>query len=260
MRRIRSAALVAATAMAVGALWGPTSGIAQESGSRDTVTVEARREVDVQPDIARVLLGVRARGLTAESATDRLANRTRRVLDALEAEGFTDDELSTQNINLDRRCLRDCHDPKPKDDIKVEPVIGYVGSASVQIETARMEAIGNAIDVGVAAGATSIRNVSFDVEDKSEAVKQALREAMLLATEKAQILAETGGRSLGRALMIIEGNARQPRTFSVEGDTLEAVYSRAKRGSGAGNNSNPFPIEPPTLSASARVEVTFELI
>lgn len=263
MGRARMGALIAAGGLIVGALLGPTSVTAQEAGTKDTVTVEARREVDVEPDIGRVVLGVRAKGLTAEEATERLTNRARRVLDALTAAGFTDEELSTQSVNLDRRCLRLCRDPNPNDEERPTPVFGYVGSAGIEIETRRLDAIGDAIDVGVRAGATGIRSVSFDVEDRSEAVKEALRQAMVLATDKARVLAETGNRTLGRALIIIEGNAREPRAFFVDDDALAAravLPGTAGGGGSAGGGSNPFPIEPPTLSASARVEVTFELL
>ena len=260
MGRARTGALIAVGGLIIGALVGPSSVTAQEAGTKDTVTVEARREVDVEPDIGRVTLGVRAKGLTAEAASDRLTDKARRVLDALAAAGFTDEELSTGNINLDRRCLRSCRDPNPNDDERPTPVFGYVGSAGIEIETEDLDSIGEAIDVGVGAGATGIRNVSFDVKDKSEAVKEALRQAMVLATEKAQVLAETGNRTLGRALVIIEGNAREPRAFSASESTLNAVFGRVSDGGSAGGGSNPFPIEPPTLSASARVEVTFELI
>ena len=260
MGRARTGALIAVSGLIIGALLGPTSVTAQEAGTKDTVTVEARREVDVEPDIGRVTLGVRAKDLTADTATERLTNRARRVLDALKAAGFTEEELSTGNVNLDRRCLRLCRDPNPNDDERPEPVFGYVGSAGIEIETEDLDAIGEAIDVGIGAGATGIRNVSFDVKDRSEAVKEALRQAMVLATDKARTLAETGNRTLGRALVIIEGSAREPRAFFFSSSDLRAAGVQGQVIPAPGEPSNPFPIEPPTLSASARVEVTFELI
>jgi len=38
-----------------------------------------------------------------------------------------------------------------------------------------------------------------------------------------------------------------------------AALDFASAGGGAGSDDNPFPIRPPKLSASARVEVTFAL-
>lgn len=252
MNRSRIALLVALASLFVGALMPALPGSAQEAGDQDTVTVEARRVVDVEPDIGEVTLGVRASGDTAREATDELTVRTRSVINALKGAGFTEDEIDTVNVNLDRRCLRFCRN---RDDNDRDPVIGYVGSAGVRVRTMQLDRLGEIIDIGIDAGATGIRNVSFDVADKSEAIKQALREAMLFAQEKAQTLAETGGRTLGRALIILEGNTRAPREFTFSSAALAGFAS-----GGGTSSDNPFPIEPPTLDASARVEVTFQLL
>lgn len=251
MRRTRTAALAATAAVALGALWGPAPGLAQEAGDPDTVTVSARESVDVEPDIGRVTLSVRSEGDTAQEASDLLTDRARDVIDALEAAGFTDDEIDTVNVNLDRRCLRYC-----RRDARRDPIVGYVGSAGVRVETGELDRLGEVIDIGIDAGASGINGVSFDVEDDSAAVNEALRQAMLFAQEKATTLAETGNRTLGRALIIIEGNSSAPRRFDVSRAALAGFTSGGGSSSGG---SNPFPIEPPTLSASARVQVTFQL-
>jgi uncharacterized protein YggE len=81
---------------------------------------------------------------------------------------------------------------------------------------------------------------------------------MVFATDKARILAETGGRSLGPAILISEGRTEAPmayRSSAAAGMIVsDATAGRPRR------PANPFPIEPPTLSASARVQVTFSLI
>ncbi|MDQ3939760.1 MAG: SIMPL domain-containing protein [Actinomycetota bacterium] len=256
MRRIGRLGIAACAAMAVTiALAAPA--LAQEQTQLNTVTVEARRQVDVEPDVATVILGVTSKGLSAQAATDRLTNKARRVLTALRGAGFTDDELSTVNVDLFRTCLRRCQDPDPTDKVRPVPVMGFRANAGIRIETNRLNRIGVAIDVGIGAGATSIRGVSFDVEDKAAAVNEALRQAMEIAVAKARTLAETGGRTLGPALIITEGRTEAPRAFAVADAALGATIAGT---SGGGTTSNPFPIEPPTLSASARIVVTFELL
>lgn len=247
-------------AILFGALFAPTVVGAQEREEEriDTVTVEAKREVDIEPDIGTVSLGVRVHALTADRATERLTNRTRRVISAIEGAGFTDEELETYGVELQRVCLDRCRDPNPRDRHIPEPVLGYRGSAGVRVETAQLNRLGEVIDAGIGAGANAIRGISFDVEDKSEAVKEALRQAMQLATDKARILAETGGRQLGPAIVITEGNTRSPVAYDVAPRALATTAGSAS--TGGGDQSNPFPIEPPTLSASARVTATFELL
>ena len=254
-------AIAATAAIVIGALFAPPTVAAQENVERtDTVTVEAKREVDIEPDLGTVSLGVRVHAPSAERATDKLANRTRAVIGALESNGFTDEEIETYGVQLQRVCLDNCRDPNPRDDKVPTPVMGYRGTAGVRVETNALDRIGRVIDVGIGAGANSIRGITFEVEDKSAAVQEALRQAMEFATNKARILAETGGRELGPAIIITEGNTRAPDVYAVpQADRVVAARGATAGGTGSGGGSNPFPVEPPTLSASARVTVTFEL-
>ncbi|MGH2729589.1 MAG: SIMPL domain-containing protein, partial [Actinomycetota bacterium] len=226
---------------------------AQESDRTDTVTVAARKSVDIEPDIGTVTLGIRTEDLSAQGATDELIAKARRILDALEAIGFGEDQVSTEDIRLNRTCLRNCREKEDSDDAKV---VGYEASATVRVETEELERLGEVIDAGVEAGANSIKGVKFDVKDKTEATKEALRQAMVFATDKARVLAETGGRQLGPALIITEGRTEAPEGVNFAPAALDFIGSK---GGGGGSDDNPFPIRPPKLSASARVEVTFAL-
>ena len=246
MRKFAIVGLLA-VATAVGMLYGPTATVAQDAASTDTVTVGARRKVDVAPDIGILTLGVRSRAATADQAADELSQNARRVIVALEDLGFTDDEIDTRDIRLDRACVQRCRGRQ------AEPLIRYIGSASVRLTTSALDRLGQAIDAGVQGGASRIRGVGFDVSDKSAAEKQALRRAFDYAREKAGVLAEASQRTLGRALVIEEGNTRAPQPAS-----LDDTFAAASAGGGSGGDA-PFPIEPPTLQASAEVTVTFQL-
>ncbi|MEA2497860.1 MAG: uncharacterized protein QOH26_265 [Actinomycetota bacterium] len=227
----------------------PGTAVAQEP-LLDTISVSATGKVDVEPDLGTVVFGINSRALTAQVAADRLATRTRRVIRALKEAGFTTDEISTEGINLYRRCFRDCRDPHPQDDVVVKPVFGFVGSVGVRVETSRLKQVGRIIDVGIDAGAKNIQSVFFSVEDKTAAVQEALAEAMDIAIAKADVLAEAAGRTRGPALIIVEGRTTQPRNF---------YYAQALPFADSAGATASFPIELPTLSASGHIEVTFEL-
>lgn len=231
----------------------PTDALAQEIVQTNTVTVSARQTVDIEPDLAIINFGTQAQSTDASKALDKLAAKSNRVLAAMRDLGLGDEELSTTGVSLNRTCLRDCHDPKPRDDIEVKPVIGYVGFSGVRVETGRLNILGRILSAGVEAGANSIRGLRFDVDDKDAAVNEALRQAMESAVSKATVLAETGGRRLGPAIVITEGFTRAPVAYDY-GDVLPGTVGEA-----AGGGTS-FSVEPPTLSASARIVVTFELI
>jgi uncharacterized protein YggE len=232
----------------------PKDALAQEIVQTNTVTVSARQTVDIEPDLAIITFGTESQGRTASRALEKLAAETNGVLRAMRDLGLTDAELSTTGVNLFRDCLRNCHDPNPRDDVKVTPVIGYRAFSGVRVETNRLGILGRILDAGVEGGASSIRALRFDVEDKDAAVNEALREAMESAVAKATVLAETGGRTLGPAIIITEGFTRAPVAYDYD------VPSGAASGGGDSVVGGVISVEPPTLSASARIVVTFELI
>ena len=221
----------------------------------NTVTVAATKKVDVEADIGRANFGVRSKDRSAKDATTELSRKTKSVLDALKGAGFTTAELATGNVRLSRECIARCKDPDPRDNQPANRVMGYIGSASVNLETAKLDRLGAAVDAAVEGGANSIRSVNYDVEDKDEAVLEALRQAVRSARAKAQVIAEETGRTLGPAIVVEEGRTSAPGTFEVANDLAAAGF-----GGTAPSQSIPFPVEPPTLSASARVTVTWELL
>ncbi|MDQ3958242.1 MAG: SIMPL domain-containing protein, partial [Actinomycetota bacterium] len=133
-------------------------------------------------------------------------------------------------------------------------VVGYAGSSAVVVETQDLESIGDVIDVGTDAGADSVRGVDFDLEENSAAVRQALRKAMTIAQGKAEALATTAGRTLGRALVIRESGTRDPGPVAAL--SALAAAPGPEPGSGGGNA---FPIIPPDITVRTRIEVTFAL-
>src|SRR5918999_842137 len=70
----------------------------------NTVTVAATKRVDVDADIGRATFGVRTEDTSATTATSELSTRTRDVLNALRDAGFTNTELATGNVRLERQC------------------------------------------------------------------------------------------------------------------------------------------------------------
>ncbi|HET7481589.1 MAG TPA: SIMPL domain-containing protein [Actinomycetota bacterium] len=220
----------------------------------DTITVAATENIDITADTGHITFGVRSRDVSAAVATGELSRLTDAVLRALRDAGFTDDELATSEVTLERGCLRQCHDPNPKDGIPNHPVYGYKGSAAITVDTQQLDRLGEAIDAAVAAGAQSIRGISYRVEDKDAAVLEALRQAMRTARAKAEVIAEESGRTLGPTLVVTEGRTTAPSQYSLaRGLTADSI------GSGGAAASIPFPVEPPTLHASAHVEVTYAM-
>lgn len=206
------------------------------AGAQEIVTVGSGAKVEMKADLLKVLIGVRAQRKTASAAENSLSQKAHKVIGALKAAGFKN--VKTTDIHISRQTEKG-------------KLTGYLGSLSLKIQTGNTKAAGKIIDVATQAGASSVRDVSFDVKDKRAAIEQALAEAMDFAKVKARVLAESADRQLGRALKILEGSTEAPRAVHLAGRDFSG---------GGGSGGKPLPIKPPKLSASARIRVTFELI
>jgi uncharacterized protein len=245
MKRSRMGIAAGLTSLAVGAFATfPASALAQEGqvDYTNTVTVSAGSRVEQDADVATITFGVRAHNDEAAAATSEVAERTEAVVAALRAAGVAQNELTVGGVRLGRRTTRRGR------------LLGYVASVSVKVKTQQLNRLGAYIDAAVAGGADSIRDLEYDVQDRTGAVRQALREAIEFARAKAEALAGAENRQVGRAIVISEYDSRPPRSVSFD----------VARGAGvSGGSAEPaalIPLEPPTISTQARITVTFELI
>ncbi len=204
-QRLGAAAAVVVLGLVVAAVMVPGIGTAQTStAERDTVTVTAVGKVEGRPDLAVVHLAIAATAASAQGAMDELARRQNAVIDALEnGVGLRDEQVRTGNITLRRNCR---YDPG----LERRICEGYLARTSVRAETNDLDQVGTIIDAAIRAGANALNGVSFERTENDEALREALAQAVELARAKAETLATSAGRNLGRVMVIEEGGARRP--------------------------------------------------
>jgi len=171
-------------------LWGQVSSpaIAQTSEAEyspaQTITVVGQGSVRVQPDIARVSVGVETTAdAIAEGVTDNEAQMSA-ILAALEAAGIDAKDIQTTNfsISLDRY---------------PEPLPRVEGAETVDM-------VGDVLDAVIEAGANNIWGVSFTVEDPAAAQADARIDAIADARQRAGALAELSEVQLGPVMSVSE--------------------------------------------------------
>lgn len=220
-RTVSLAAVAGVTMLTLAAILVPTAGLTQTDATpQDTVTVTAAGNVEGRPDLASISFGIRGRADTAKAAMDELSARQNRVIDALRDTGLTEEQVTTGNLSLGPACHYDR-------DLERTVCQGYVARTSVRAETTDLDAVGEIIDAGVVAGASSVNDVSFERTSEDDAIEEALAQAMALAKAKAEVLATGAGRQLGRAIVIEEGGAQRP-VFS-SGDAAYGITASAGR-------------------------------
>jgi uncharacterized protein len=190
-------------------LWGQVSSpaIAQTSEAEyspaQTITVVGQGSVRVQPDIARVSVGVETTAdAIAEGVTDNEAQMSA-ILAALEAAGIDAKDIQTTNfsISLDRY-----PEPLPRvegaETEESQPV--YRISNMVHVTIRDLDMVGDVLDAVIEAGANNIWGVSFTVEDPAAVQADARIDAIADARQRAGALAELSEVRLGPVMSVSE--------------------------------------------------------
>ena len=166
------------------ALLALCAGPALAEGEGTKLSVSGNGTVLVESDLAIVTVGVReasADVLVAQaSVNEKIAAIKQALLDA----GVQETEINTDSINI--YANYDYSD-------NTEVIVGYTANNSLSVRTTDIDNVGALIDAAFAAGANTLDNVQFTVQDDSEAREQALTKAVEDARRKADVLAAAAG-------------------------------------------------------------------
>ena len=242
-----AATLLIPAAMAGFWLWGQATqpAVAQSSEAEysptQTITVIGQGSAKLEPDIARVSVGVETSAETISDAVQENETKMASILAALEASGVDANDIQTTNfsIQLDRY-----PEPLPRSTGTEEaPVPVYRVSNMVNVTIRDLEQVGTVLDSVIEAGANAIWGVSFGLDDPQEAESTARVDAMADAGERAAALAELSGVELGPVMAVSEvvGGGSVPMPVRVEAAAA-----------GAGGSISPGQVE-----VNYQVQVTY---
>lgn len=204
-----------------------------------TITVIGQGSVRIEPDIARVTVGVETSGETIAEAVAENEAQMEAVMDALRAAGIADRDIQTTNfsISLDRY-------PEPMPATTEDNAAQvYRVSNMVNVTVRELDTVGEVLDAVIEAGANNIWGVSFTVEDPSAAQSDARVDAMTDAAERAQALAELAGVELGSVMSVSE-------VIGNNGFQSEVAYARDAAGGGTS-------ISPGEVEIGYQVQVSY---
>lgn len=160
--------------------------------------VNGNGKVYMDADSASITLGITLNGEDV-AALQKEANETvEKICAALQEAGIPEKDISTNYLYI-----------SPRYDYSGdgEKIIGYSINHSLAIVTEEIDQIGNYIDIAFASGANTFDSIGFSVKDPSGARKQALEIAIADAREKAQVIANASGKTLGEILEISENTS-----------------------------------------------------
>jgi len=168
-----------------------------------TLSVTGTGRVVVSPDIADLRLGVSSTKPTVKAARAAAADAMTRVLAALRKLGIAETDIETTTIALQPVYAYGNGGSAPR-------LTGYTLSNAIVVTIRDLDLVGDAIDDGLAAGATTLDGVSFRVDDPAKAEEQARRQAIIQARAKADTLASGAGVSIVGVASMSETSAPIP--------------------------------------------------
>lgn len=172
---------------------------AAPTNSREhTITVASSATIDTKPDEAVVTFSVHTQDADSTVALNENARIMNDVLAAMTALGIAEKDMETTNISLS---------PQTINRGQPDEATVYNSSTSLEVKIHDFDVIGPAIQKGVAAGATTVKGVRFQVADPVGVKTRALEAAVVSAREKADALAGAAGTAVTGVIQIREGGS-----------------------------------------------------
>lgn len=195
-----------ATAAAI-ALSAVNAAKADDNAPREAViSVSGEGRSGVAPDMAVLSFSVVSDAKTAREALDANNKSMTDVLKALKDAGIAERDLQTSGFAINPQYQY----PDNSDGGNKPPVLtGYQVANSLTIRVRDLPKLGSIIDQAVTLGVNQGGSIFFTNDKPEAALTEARRAAVADAMEKAKVLSQAAGVSLGRVVEISE-NSRAP--------------------------------------------------
>jgi len=227
--------LVIAALLAVGV--SATS--AQETYPENTITVSGFGTAYGEPDLAYIELGVEIVEADLGQAFTSTADTMNAVIEALVELGIAREDLQTTGVNI-----------FPEDRYSQDGMTStrvYRVRNTVRVTVRDIAQVESVISTGVDAGANTIYNLSFGIEDSAALEQEARVQAVENARQRAEQLAAALGLTVGEPIIISETlNQGIPFAYGMGGGG--GVMEMAVQ-----------PVSPGQLSVGVQVQITFSI-
>lgn len=229
-----------------------------------SITVAGYAEQDEQNQIAYFSAGLNSTNVDKDTAVSEVNSGVAEIIRLLEEFGIPKDDIQTQSVSIYRMerppfetqaeimmmapdQLRATTTPSSDSPGGQDAV--WQASNSLEITLREVERAGELADLLASTGATNVYGPSFSLDDREKTEEALLEAAITNAREKAEKIAASSGRRLGKIEHVVEGGSSGP---------VYPMYARAESAMGMGGGFDSA-VEPGTTQVSKSVTVTFTL-
>lgn len=159
-----------------------------------SLTVNGVGNVNIEPDIASLSIGVNTQNEDASSAVNANSRQVETLTASLAEMGVAAEDTNTVNFSIWAR---------QDYDFEGNPTATtYVVDNTLQVTIRDLDALGEILDAAIEAGANNIYGIQFDVSNREEVVNQAMQLAVDNAAARAGNLAGASDVTLGEVVSV----------------------------------------------------------
>lgn len=255
MKNYLGAAVIVSVLLVAISAWSAARSYSRsiEPSSFRSFSVSGEGEVIAVPDVAEFSFSVITQGGTDLAALQSAnTEKTNAAISFVKSRGVEAKDIKTQSYNLEPRYQYFSCPPRPLA-AEVEPcpppeIVGYTVTQSVLVKVRDFTKIGDILSGVVSAGANSVSQLSFTIDDPEAVRAKAREEAINKAKEKAKAIAKAAGFNLGRLLTLSETVSAPPPIF----------FKEAALSAQGGGRAAPH-LEPGSQEVKVNVTLTYEI-
>jgi uncharacterized protein YggE len=206
-----------------------------------TLNVSGTGTVQLQPDIARVSIGVNTQDPDVAQALNENTSASNAIKQTLLDMGVAEEDIQTSNFNI----YPQQQNVVSADGNLTDTQTVFVVQNTVTVIVRQLDSLGDILAAVVDQGANTINGVTFDSEDPSAAYAEARQKAIEDAASQAQAIADAAGVKLGDISSISLGGSSSP-------------VKTAEMAVGAGGGSS-VPISGGTLTIQVTANIVYNL-
>ena len=207
----------------------------------NTVTVVGEAKSQQKTQIAMFSAGVSGFGDDKQTVVNDVNKKVEAIIEAVKEFGVKAEDVKTQSLNIYQN-QEQYYDSEGKQKYRGGQ---WNVSNTVEVKLTDVDRAASLTNVLSKGGATNVNGPSFSFDDTTGASNDLFDQALKNAGEKAAIVSQSSGRTLGKVISVVEGYVPVQTYYRMEG--------------GGGGGMGAGGIEPGSGTVNKTVTVTYEL-